>query len=123
MTVIRSIEDLARAEAEALERRNTRAINIRFQIRIGLASCGIAAGASDTFEAFKRTIAKENLTEVCVSQLGCNGMCSLEPIVQVQEVNRPQVTYGKVTPEVAQRIIQRHIKKGQIVRENVVENF
>jgi (2Fe-2S) ferredoxin len=123
MTLIRSIEDLARAEADAREREHTSAMNIRFHIRVGIASCGIAAGAGDTLEAFNRLIAKENLAEVRISQLGCNGWCSLEPIVQVQEVNRPQVTYGKVTPEVAQRIIQRHIKKGMIVREYVIENF
>jgi NADP-reducing hydrogenase subunit HndB len=123
MTLIRSIEDLAQAEAEARERQNSSAMNIRFHIRVGFGSCGIAAGADDTFEAFKRSITKEHLAEVRISKLGCNGWCSLEPIVQVQEVNRPQVTYGKVTPEVAQRIIQRHIKKGLVVREYVIENF
>ncbi len=123
MTQIRSIEDLARAEAEAMERQQSSMVNIRFHIRIGIASCGIAAGAGDTLDAFKRLIAKENLAEVCISQLGCNGMCSLEPIVQVQETNRPQVTYGKVTPEVAHRIVQRHIKKGLVIREHVIDNF
>lgn len=123
MALIRSMEDLARAEAEALERRRTSATNVRFQICIGLASCGIAAGAGETLEAFKRLIAKENLEGVRITQVGCNGMCSLEPIVQVHELNRPAVIYGRVNPEVAQRIIQRHIKKGQIVREYVIENI
>jgi NADP-reducing hydrogenase subunit HndB len=122
MTLIRSMEDLARAEAEAIERQQASAAQTQFQIRVSIASCGLAAGAGDTLAAFTRLIAKENMATVQISKIGCNGLCALEPIVQVKEVNRPLVTYGKVTPEVAQRIIQRHIKKGIILQEYVIEN-
>jgi NADP-reducing hydrogenase subunit HndB len=123
MNLIRSMEDLARAEDEAMERQRISAMKVRFHIRVAMSSCSLAAGAGDTFDALHRLITEENLTEVDLSLIGCNGLCALEPIVQVLEKNRPQVTYGKVTPDIAQRIIQRHIKKGQIVQESVIENI
>lgn len=123
MTLIRSMVDLRQAEAEAMERQRASLRLIRFDIRVGVSSCSLAAGAGNTIEALKRQLKQENLEGVRITQVGCNGWCSLEPIVIVQEVNRPPVTYGKVTAEVARRIVQRHIKKGLVVQEYVIENM
>lgn len=123
MTVIRSMEDLARAEAAAMERQRADALQARFEVRVGIASCGIAAGAGDTYDMLRALIAKENLAEVRLSQMGCNGLCALEPIVKVKELNRTPVTYGRVTPEVARRIVQWHLKKGRIVQEYVIDEI
>ena len=126
MTLIRSMEDLAQAKAKALERQRLDAKTHRFQIRVGMASCGIAAGAGDTLQAIHHLIATEAIpgisaAHILVSQTGCLGLCALEPIVQVQIADQPLVTYGKVTPQVAQRILRDHIGKGLVVQENVVE--
>ena len=127
MVLIQSMVDLDQARVKALERQRSDAKIHRVHIRIGMASCSIAAGARDTFHAVEYLIANENLPgvsadEIRISSTGCVGLCALEPIVQVQIADQPLVTYGKVTPEVAQRILQEHIGKGLVVQENVVEN-
>jgi NADP-reducing hydrogenase subunit HndB len=119
MTLIQSMEDLAQARQEAADRRTSS--QPAFHIRVSLASCGLAAGAGDTLQAINRLIASQNLAGIRVTQIGCIGMCALEPIVQVQAAGHPQVTYGKVTPEVARRILRDHIGNGIIVQEYVVE--
>jgi NADP-reducing hydrogenase subunit HndB len=122
MTLIRSMEDLAQAKAEALERNHAIAQKQRYHIRVSIASCGIAAGARDTLEAINRIIASQNLVGVHVSQIGCLGLCALEPVVQVQVGEQPLITYGKVTPDVAKRILREHIGKGLIVQQYTIEN-
>lgn len=127
MTLIRSIEDLAQARANALERQRTRDLTKRFHIRVGMASCSIAVGAADTLEAIKHILENENLPGVSADQVhisitGCLGLCALEPVVQVEIVGQPMVTYGKVTPAVAHRILQDHIGKGLLIQEYIVEN-
>jgi NADP-reducing hydrogenase subunit HndB len=122
MTYIQSMEDLARARAEALERQKANDRRFRFHIRVGMSSCGIAVGASETLEAINRLIVEDNLSDIQVTQTGCIGLCALEPIVQVQASGQSIITYGKVTPEVAKRIIEEHVGKGRIVQEYVVEN-
>lgn len=126
MTLIRSMEDLAQARADALKRQRADGKLKPFHIRVGLASCSIAAGAADTLEAINQWIASNSLpdgnsSQIRVSITGCIGLCALEPIVQVEIHGQPPVTYGKVTPPVAQRILREHIGKGLIVQEYVVE--
>ena len=77
---------------------------------------------------FNRIIEDDNLpgvsaAQIRVSQTGCIGLCALEPLVQVQIADQAPVTYGKVTPDVAHRILQNHIGKGLVVQEYVVENI
>ncbi len=119
MTLIQSMEDLAQARQEAAEQRA--ANQPAYHIRVSMASCGIAAGAGDTLQAIHRLIASQNLSGIRVTQIGCLGLCALEPIIQVQAAGHPQVTYGKVTPEVARRILRDHIGNGIVVQEYVVE--
>jgi (2Fe-2S) ferredoxin len=121
------MEDLANAREEALRRQRASAQTKPYHISVGMASCGIAAGAADTLEAIKHWIATEKLPEVSpeqiqVSKIGCIGLCALEPIVRVEITGLPLVTYGKVTPAVAHRILRDHIGKGLIIQEHVVEN-
>lgn len=87
-------------------------------IYVGMASCEIAAGSKEVMEIFKEAV-KKGLITACISQRGCVGMCSVEPTLDVIEKGKMPVRYIKVTPEVAKKIIEEHIKKGQIVKENV----
>ena len=127
MRLIRSMEDLVQAKEEALERQSLKSKKRLYLIRVDMASCGIAVGARDTFEALNRLVASQvdndvDSSAIRVIQTGCIGLCALEPIVQVQMPDQTQFTYGKVTPEVARRILHEHIGKGRIVQEYLVEN-
>lgn len=120
--LIRSMEDLAKVKQKALEQQNIHAGKCNFHVRIGTASCGVAVGALETLDAIKQLVAEKKLEDICIKQVGCTGLCALEPLVQVQQVGYPLVTYGRVTPEVARRIVEQHIQKGLVVQEYVIES-
>ena len=84
--------------------------NIR--IVVGMATCGIAAGARPVLNAFVDEIAKRDLKGVTVSQTGCIGMCQYEPIVEVLEPGKEKVTYVKMTAEKAVKVVNDHIVNG-----------
>jgi (2Fe-2S) ferredoxin len=123
MDRIQSIEGLNKAKEAALQKEREQARKNRFQVRVSLGSCGIAVGAQETFEALNQLNVQRGSAGVQIRKVGCIGLCSLEPVIQVMEAGRPQVTYGKVTPAVAERIFAEHIEKGLIVQEFVVEKI
>jgi (2Fe-2S) ferredoxin len=128
MTRIHSMEDLVNAREQALETQQILAQANRVHIRIGMASCSIAAGARETFHAINGMIESDEIpgvsaAQIHISQTGCIGLCAFEPLVQVQIVDQPPITYGKVTPDVAHQILHKHIGKGLVVQEYVVENI
>jgi NADP-reducing hydrogenase subunit HndB len=86
-----------------------------------MGTCGIAAGARDAMKSVLDVIEKDNLSGVLVTQTGCIGLCEKEPIVQVIMGEQPKTTYGKVTPEVAARIMKEHVENGNIVQSNVIQ--
>ena len=93
--------------------------NIR--VVVGMASCGIAAGARPVLNALVEGVNKEGLMDkVTVSQTGCIGICQLEPIVEVFEPGKEKVTYVKMTPEKAARVIEEHLKNGNVVSEYTI---
>jgi NADP-reducing hydrogenase subunit HndB len=121
------MQDLELAKAQALERQRASAEQTSYHIKVSMASCGIAAGAGRTMETIQHMLAGDELpgvdrASIRLTQTGCLGLCALEPIVQVQAANQPLVTYGKVTSEVARRILREHIGKGLVVHEYMVEN-
>ena len=91
------------------------------RVVVGMATCGIAAGARPVLNALVEGVNKEGLTEkVTVSQTGCIGICQLEPIVEVFESGKEKVTYVKMTPEKAARVIEEHLKNGSVVNEYTI---
>lgn len=91
------------------------------RVVVGMATCGIAAGARPVLNALVEGVNKEGLTEkVTVSQTGCIGICQLEPIVEVFEPGKEKITYVKMTPEKAARVIEEHLKNGNIVNEYTI---
>ena len=90
------------------------------RVVVGMATCGIAAGARPVMTAFLEEAAKRNLEHVTVTQTGCIGMCRLEPIVEVFEPNKEKVTYVKMTPEKAVRVVAEHIVNGNPVTEYTI---
>ncbi|KPL82743.1 NADH dehydrogenase [Thermanaerothrix daxensis] len=120
MPTIKSLDDLKRIREEALAKRKAKTTSGQVQITVAMGTCGIAAGARDTMKAILETIAEKNLEGIIVTQTGCIGLCEREPIVQITVGDQPKVTYGKVTPEVARRILEEHVLKGQVVQDHVV---
>ena len=90
------------------------------RIVVGMATCGIAAGARPVLNAFVEEVAKRNIQHVVVSQTGCIGMCKYEPIVEVFVPGQDKVTYVHMTPEKAVRVIAEHIVNNQPVKEFTV---
>ena len=94
------------------------------RIVVGMATCGIAAGARPVLNAFTEEIAKRGLQDdIVVTQTGCIGICQYEPVVEVFEAGKEKVTYVKVTPDMAKRIVAEHIKGGKIVTEYTIGNY
>ena len=87
--------------------------NIR--VAVGMATCGIAAGAKPVLAAFLDEIQKRDLHGVTVTQTGCIGVCRLEPVVEVFVPGEEKVTYVKVDPEMVPTIVEQHLTKHQVV--------
>lgn len=92
----------------------------KIRVVVGMATCGIAAGARPVLNAFVDEIAKRDVKGVSVQQTGCIGMCQYEPIVEVTERGKEKVTYVKMTPEKAVRVVNDHIVNGNPVAEFTV---
>jgi NADP-reducing hydrogenase subunit HndB len=121
MTAIRSLDDLKKFREEVLEKKVQDAKLGKTQVVVSLGSCGIAAGALHTMQAIREQTETEHLTGILISQTGCIGQCEEEPIVQVITGGQHKVTYGKVNPEVARRILREHVLGGKVVQEYVIE--
>ena len=92
--------------------------NVR--IVVGMATCGIAAGARPVLNAFVDEVNKRKLANVTVSQTGCLGVCRLEPLVEIYTPGKEKVTYVKVTPEKVAKIVAEHVVNNQIVAEYTI---
>ena len=91
------------------------------RIVVGMATCGIAAGARPVLNAFVEGINEAGLAEsVTVTQTGCIGICQYEPVVEIYEKDKEKVTYVKMTAERAAEVIEKHIKGGEIVTEYTI---
>ena len=115
------------AELEAIRKATQSRINVRTEdkndatrVVVGMATCGIAAGARPVMMAFMEEIQKRQLAHVTVSQTGCVGMCRLEPMVDVYLPGKEKVTYVHVKPEMVPRIVAEHIVNGRPVGEYTI---
>ncbi len=115
------------AELEAIRKATISRINVRTEekgettrVVIGMATCGIAAGARPVMLAFMDEIQKRQLAHVTVSQTGCVGMCRLEPMVDVIVPGKEKVTYVHVKPDMVPRIVAEHIVNGRPVMEYTI---
>ena len=120
MTSVKSLEDLKCLREEALEKRRVKSASGQAQVIVAMGTCGIAVGARDAMKAILDIIEMENLTGITVTQTGCIGLCEREPIVQVVIGDQPKVTYGKVSPEIARRIMNEHVAKGNVIEGHII---
>jgi len=114
---IHSPQDLARARTQALERQPIQTGGV---IYIGTATCCLAMGAADTLDALCQEVQQRQLVDLSIVEIGCMGLCALEPVVEVHLPGQPPVLYGQVTPQAMRRIIQEHVLQGKIITELVI---
>ena len=93
------------------------------RVVVGMATCGIAAGARPVLNAFVEEVSKAGLGDkVTVSQTGCIGVCQFEPVVEIFEADKEKVTYVKMTAEKAAEGVVKHLKGGKVVSEYTISN-
>ena len=116
------------AELQALREEMKNKIGIRhdsdsgIRVVVGMATCGIAAGARPVLAAFTEEVAKRGLTHVSVGQTGCIGICQYEPVVEVYEPGKEKVTYIKMDPEKAKEVVEQHLERGLTVSKYTLQN-
>ena len=121
MPAIKSLEELKRVREEAQQKKQLKAAPGNIQVIVAMGTCGIAAGARDTMKSVLNFIENEKISGVTVTQTGCVGLCEQEPIMQVVLGDQPKVVYGKVNPQVAEKIMKQHVQNGQPVKENMIQ--
>ena len=93
------------------------------RVVVGMATCGIAAGARPVLNAFVELVNDEGLAgKVTVSQTGCIGICQYEPVVEVFEAGKDRVTYVKMTAEKAKKVVEQHLKGGEVVTVYTIDS-
>lgn len=114
------------AELQAIRDKMQKQLDIRdnqddrIRVVVGMATCGIAAGARPVLTAFLDEIEKRNLENVTVTQTGCIGVCRLEPIVEVYVPGEEKVTYVKLTPDMVPKIVSEHLVNRRVVAEYTI---
>ncbi|HDQ13699.1 MAG TPA: (2Fe-2S) ferredoxin domain-containing protein [Sediminispirochaeta sp.] len=117
-----SLEELRKLRDEQKKSLSHRDVeNKEIQIIVGMGTCGIAAGAKETLNAFIEELDENELKTVKVTQTGCMGLCYVEPTVEVVMPDMPDVIYGKVDPETAQKIVRKHIMGKSLVNDHVFD--
>jgi len=122
MPTVKSLDDLKKIREEALKKQQIKETSGKTEVIVGMGTVGIAAGARETLKAILDMIENEDLTDIIVRQTGNIGLDSFEPIVQVVLPGEEKVTYGKVNPEMARRIIKEHVLGGEVVTEYQIES-
>ena len=114
------------AELQAIRDKMKGAINMReengdkIRVVVGMATCGIAAGARPVLNKFTEEVAKRNLLNVSVTQTGCMGICQYEPVVEAFTPDGQKTTYVKMTPEKAVKVVADHLVNGNVVSEYTI---
>ena len=90
------------------------------RVVVGMATCGIAAGARPVLNAFTEEVARRDLHGVLVTQTGCIGICQYEPVVEITCPGQEKVTYVKMTPEKVARVVSEHLVGGHPVAEYTI---
>ncbi len=117
---MKSIQELEKIRQAAIEKVNIRTDRKGTRIVVGMATCGITAGARPILMTLLEETQKRKLEDVLVTQTGCIGICRLEPIIEVYKEGEGKTTYVDMTPEKAQRVIVEHIVNGKIVNEYTI---
>lgn len=116
---LEDLRNLREKQKKELDKRSTE--NKDIEIIVGMGTCGIAAGAKETLDAFVAELEEQELNNVKVTQTGCMGLCYAEPTVEVLVPDMPGIIYGDVDAEVARKIVRKHILGRMLVNEHVYD--
>ena len=117
----KSLEDLKKMREAALKKVEMREGGKDYRVVVGMATCGIAAGARPVLSALVEEVEALGLSgKVSVSQTGCIGICQYEPVVEVYEPGKEKVTYVKMTPEKMVQVVANHLVNGNVVAEYTI---
>jgi len=119
---MKSLEDLKKIREASQGKVEMRGKNNGIKVLVGMATCGISAGARPVMNLFVEELAKHKIITVTVTPVGCIGECALEPIVEVLEGDK-RTTYCKVDEKVAKKIFDEHIIGGKIVNDYVIAKY
>lgn len=119
MKSLKTLEELFALKAEALKSSNLGEDTTTTRVVVGMATCGISAGATPVYEAMVEQVSKK-APDIMVSKTGCIGICCMEPIVEVHEPGKEKVTYVFMTPEKVEKIVDQHLLKNQVVEEYTI---
>ena len=114
------------AELQAIREKMQKQMEVRdngeenIRVVVGMATCGIAAGARPVLAAFLEEIEERQLKNITVAQTGCIGVCRLEPIVEVYVPGEEKVTYVKLTPDMVPKIVSEHLVNHRVVSEYAI---
>ena len=117
-----TLDDLRKMRGEkqkAMEMRDNS--NKDVQVIVGMGTCGIAAGAKDTFTALVDTLTEKGLSNVLIRQTGCMGLCHSEPTVEVVVPGMPTVIYGHVDAATAKDIVEKHILGKELIADKILD--
>ena len=118
---MKSLQELAAIRDRMKQTVSTReAAHDSVRVVVGMATCGIAAGARPVLNAFTEEVARRELHDVLVTQTGCIGICQYEPVVEAYMPGKEKVTYVKMTPEKAVRVVGEHLVGGTPVTEYTI---
>ena len=117
---MKTLEELMAIRNKMQGQVNLRAEDAAVRVVVGMATCGIAAGARPVLTAFSDGIQEKGLKDVMVTQTGCIGLCQYEPIVEVIEPGKEKVTYIKMTPEKVAEVIEQHLIGGDVVAKYTI---
>ena len=118
---MKSLEELKAIREKMQKQMDVRENNEdNIRVVVGMATCGIAAGARQVLAAFLEEVAKRELKNVTVTQTGCIGVCRLEPIAEVYVPGEEKVTYVKLKPEMVPRIVTEHLVNHNVVTEYTI---
>ena len=115
------------AELQAIKEKMQNKVVLRegsneVRVVVGMATCGIAAGARPVLNALVESVNELGLSDkVTVSQTGCIGICQFEPVVEVFEAGKEKVTYVKMTAEKAREVAEAHLQGGKVLTEYTLD--
>lgn len=121
---MKSLAELAAIKAKMQDKVVIREGEGSVRVVVGMATCGIAAGARPVLSAFVEGVAQKGLTsKVTVTQTGCIGICQYEPVVEIFEDGKEKVTYVKLDADKAKRIVEEHLVGGKVVSEYTIGEY
>ena len=115
------LEELREIKKKAKKKTGMRKSDAEKKIVVCMGTCGIAAGARPVLNAFVKEVNEQNLDDVMVTQAGCKGLCSHEPVAEII-TEEEEITYGDLTPEKAREIVQKHLMEGKAIEDYIISS-